>query len=160
MCIENHKNVFYYSSPIGRLGVCEDNGEITHVLFENEKCPEGYIEKETEILKKAGEALSQYFQGNKKTFTLPLNPHGTEFMKKVWRSLEKIPYGETRSYKEIAEDIENPKGCRAVGNANNKNPIHIFIPCHRVVGANGKLVGYAGGIEVKKFLLELETRNK
>ena len=81
-------------------------------------------------------------------------------MKKVWQSLEKIPYGETRSYKEIAEFVGSPKGYRAVGNANNKNPIPIFIPCHRVVGASGKLIGYAGGLNIKRFLLDIECRNK
>ena len=160
MYICDHKNVFYYNSPIGKLGVCEVNGEITYVLFENEKCPEGYEENETEILKAAGEALNEYFKGNVKHFDLPLNPHGTKFMKKVWQSLEKIPYGETRSYKEIAEFVGSTKVYSAVGNANNKNPIPIFIPCHRVVGASGKLIGYAGGLNIKRFLLDIECRNK
>lgn len=160
MYIDDYKNVFYYDSPIGKLGICEVNGEITHVLFESQKCPEGYEEKETEILKAANEALDNYFKGNTKFFELPLNPQGTEFMKRVWRSLEKIPYGETRSYKEIAESIGSPKGYRAVGNANNKNPIPIFIPCHRVIGSSGKLIGYAGGMDVKKYLLDIEGTNK
>lgn len=160
MNIYDSKNVFYYDSPIGKLGICEANGKITHVFFESEKCPEGYVENETDILKMAGGALDKYFKGDIKSFNLPLNPQGTEFMKKVWKSLVNIPYGETRTYKEVAEDIENPKGCRAVGNANNKNPIPIFIPCHRVIGTSGKMVGYAGGIEIKRFLLDLEANNK
>ena len=80
-------------------------------------------------------------------------------MRKLWKELQKIPYGQTASYKEIAERINNPKGCRAVGNANNKNPIAIIVPCHRIVGSNGKMVGYAGGIDKKEFLLSLECEN-
>ena len=87
---------------------------------------------------------------------MPLAPKGTPFQQKVWAALQEIPYGETRSYKEIAAMVGNEKACRAVGMANNRNPLPIFIPCHRVVGTNGKLVGYAGGLDVKTFLLELE----
>ena len=90
------------------------------------------------------------------TFDLPLAPKGTEFQQKVWSALQKIPYGEVCTYKDIAVAIGNPKGCQAVGGANGKNSIAIIIPCHRVIGKNGKLVGYAGGMENKKFLLELE----
>ena len=97
-------------------------------------------------------------QENEKLSICPL-PKGTEFQQKVWKALQEIPYGETRTYGEIAAAIGNPKAARAVGMANNKNPIGIIIPCHRVVGANGKLVGYAGGMEKKEFLLELERNN-
>ena len=100
--------------------------------------------------------LEEYFAGNRKVFTVPLDLRGTEFQKKVWEALREIPYGETRSYKEIAEKIGNPKASRAVGMANHRNPIGIVVPCHRVVGANGKLTGYAGGIPMKQALLELE----
>ena len=99
-------------------------------------------------------------EGKRKEFTLPLAPVGTEFMIRVWKSLCAIPYGETRSYKEIAESIGNKKASRAVGLANNRNPIPIFIPCHRVIGANGKLVGYGGGLHIKSFLLKLEMEYK
>ena len=102
--------------------------------------------------------LKEYFGGKRKIFDLPLKPEGTEFQLRDWDALRRIPYGETRSYKDIAEEIDCPKGFRAVGMANNKNPIGIIIPCHRVVGANGKLVGYAGGMEKKEFLLELEKQ--
>ena len=95
--------------------------------------------------------------GKRKSFDLPLKPEGTEFQKKVWNALLDIPYGETRSYKDIAVAIGNPKACRAVGMANNRNPISIIIPCHRVIGANGSLVGYGGGLPIKIELLNLET---
>lgn len=101
--------------------------------------------------------LAEYFNGSRKEFTLTLNPRGTDFQLKVWEELRQIPYGETRSYSEIAKRIGNPKGQRAVGMANNKNPIGIIIPCHRVVGKNGDLVGYAGGLEYKERLLALEA---
>ena len=111
---------------------------------------------ETVLIKKANKQLQEYFSGKRKIFDLPLAPTGTEFQQKVWSSLRKIPYGTTNSYKEIAESIGNIKASRAVGMANNKNPILILIPCHRVIGTNGKLVGYAGGIDVKEKLLKIE----
>ena len=104
--------------------------------------------------------LNEYFAGTRKSFDLPLKFDGTEFQNRVWRELQNIPYGKTISYKELAEKTGNIKACRAVGMANNKNPLPIIIPCHRVVGSNGKLTGYAGGLEVKKFLLELEQEYK
>ncbi|MCO7127632.1 methylated-DNA--[protein]-cysteine S-methyltransferase [Sporolactobacillus shoreicorticis] len=100
--------------------------------------------------------LSEYFNGRRKTFTLPLLMKGTEFQRKVWKALTAVPFGETRSYKDIARAVNNPKGVRAIGMANNRNPIPIVVPCHRVIGANGSLVGYGGGLEVKQFLLTLE----
>lgn len=101
----------------------------------------------------------EYFNGQRKSFDLPLNPKGTEFQKKVWNALLNIPYGSTCSYKDIAVNIGNEKACRAVGGANNKNPIFIIIPCHRVIGKNGSLVGYGGGLDIKLKLLELEQNN-
>lgn len=115
--------------------------------------------RETPLIKKAYEQLSEYFAGTRKEFELPLAPKGTEFQKKVWTELQKIPYGETRSYGEIAASIGNPKACRAIGGANHNNPIMIMIPCHRVIGANGSMTGYGGGIRVKEYLLELEQKN-
>nr|WP_307776587.1 methylated-DNA--[protein]-cysteine S-methyltransferase [uncultured Cetobacterium sp.] len=103
--------------------------------------------------------LKEYFQGKRKDFTVPLKMVGSEFQMRVWNELKKIKYGETKSYKEIAEGIGNPKGCRAVGNANGKNPISIIVPCHRVINENKKLGGYAGGVDIKKILLELEEKN-
>jgi len=103
--------------------------------------------------------LQEYFAGKRKVFDLELAPSGTDFQKKVWQALLKIPYGKTATYKEIAAAIGHPKAARAVGMACNKNPIAIIIPCHRVVGSNGSLTGYAGGLEMKKRLLELELNN-
>lgn len=110
----------------------------------------------TPLLRQAAAELAAYFAGDLREFTVPLAPKGTPFQQKVWAALREIPYGETRSYKEIAAMVGNEKACRAVGMANNRNPLPIFIPCHRVVGADGELVGYAGGLDVKTFLLELE----
>ncbi|MGB4439469.1 MAG: methylated-DNA--[protein]-cysteine S-methyltransferase, partial [Sedimentibacter sp.] len=111
---------------------------------------------ETKLINNASNQLNEYLNGIRTAFDLPLNPEGTEFQKKVWTALCEIPYGETRSYKQIAEAAGNSKASRAVGMANNKNPIMIFIPCHRVIGANGSLVGYAGGLDMKEKLLALE----
>ncbi len=104
--------------------------------------------------------LSEYFGGIRKSFDLPLLLHGTEFQKKVWNALCQIPYGQTRTYKQIAEYIDNPKACRAVGMANNKNPLMIVVPCHRVIGSNGSLTGYAGGLDIKEELLSIEKSPK
>lgn len=103
--------------------------------------------------------LDEYFSGTRKAFQLSLNPHGTDFQKRVWKELQKIGYGQTTSYSEIAKKIGNPKACRAIGLANGKNPIPIIIPCHRVIGKNGSLTGFGGGLTVKKQLLDLEMRN-
>jgi O-6-methylguanine DNA methyltransferase len=108
------------------------------------------------VLLEAKKQLEDYFMKRRQEFDLPLELNGTEFQKKVWRALMDIPYGETRSYKEIAKVVGNDKASRAIGLANNKNLIMIIIPCHRVIGSNGKLVGYAGGLNLKAALLELE----
>lgn len=151
------KNIFYYQTPIGKIGIAESDNQITDLYFEsNTILAEKYNVKETDILKEANKQLQEYFDGKRKDFCLPLAPSGTEFMKAVWNSLNSIPYGETRSYKEIAQSVNKTKAYRAVGLANNRNPIPIFIPCHRVIGKNKKLVGYGGGLEIKKYLLELE----
>lgn len=102
------------------------------------------------------EQLSAYFRGELREFAVPLDLWGTDFQKQVWQALCKIPYGETRTYRDIAAAVGNPKACRAVGNANGKNPIPIIVPCHRVVAAGGKLGGYSGGLDKKEFLLKLE----
>jgi methylated-DNA-[protein]-cysteine S-methyltransferase len=156
--------LYFYDSPIGKLGIVE-NGEsgesITRIYFQSEKIPMDQIAveniKETPLLKEAGRQLQLYFDGKLKEFDLPLAPEGTDFMKKVWTELSRIPYGKTASYKEVAERIGNPKAMRAVGLANNRNPIPIIIPCHRVIGADGKMVGYGGGIDIKIQLLSLEA---
>ncbi|HEY8805355.1 MAG TPA: methylated-DNA--[protein]-cysteine S-methyltransferase [Clostridium sp.] len=151
-------NTFYYETIIGKIGIIENGTAITN-MYIAEKIPEDINMGETQLLKKANQQLQEYLIGKRKIFDLPLAPRGTEFQQKVWSSLQEIPYGKTNSYKDIAKNIGNIKACRAVGMANNKNPILIFIPCHRVIGANGKLVGYAGGLNVKEKLLEIEKQN-
>ncbi len=138
------------------ITVAEKDGGITQLFFGNDEIPEG-IEKRTELLAEAENQLREYFDGKRRKFQLPLAPEGTLFQRKVWEALLTIPYGETKSYKEIAVQIGNEKACRAVGMANHRNPIGIFIPCHRVIGSGGKLVGYAGGLDKKRFLLGLEN---
>ena len=152
------ETIFFYDTPVGKLCIGEENGCITHVTWS--KIPQEYILEETKLILNCKKQLEEYFAGKRRNFDLPLAPKGTEFQQKVWKVLMEIPYGETRTYGEIAAAIGNPKAARAVGMANNKNPIGIIIPCHRVVGANGKLVGYAGGMEKKEFLLELEKSKK
>ncbi|MDF2500251.1 MAG: Methylated-DNA--protein-cysteine methyltransferase [Anaerosporomusa subterranea] len=150
------KNAYIYQMPIGEIGIVEDGTAITNVYFNRETAPHDVTIKETALLKEAGRQLKDYLAGNRKSFDLLLAPYGTEFQQRVWQALQQIPCGETRSYGEIAKSIGQPKAVRAVGLANNRNPILIFIPCHRVVGANGKLIGYAGGLEAKQYLLNLE----
>ena len=151
------KKIFFYDTKIGKIGIAEEKGAITDLYFSEELTESKAILEETAILKETNKQLQEYFQGKRKVFDLPLAPKGTEFQQKVWQALKEIPFGETRSYGEIAKSIRQPKASRAVGGANNKNPLPIFIPCHRVIGANGKLVGYAGGLEIKKFLLNVEN---
>ena len=158
--------VYFYNTGIKELGTlgigaCED--KITDLFFEyeieNVKKNKNYIIKETPLIKKAASQLFEYLNGKRMEFDLPLLKDGTDFQISVWNELLKIPYGETRSYKDIAVAINNEKAVRAVGMANNRNKISIFIPCHRVIGSNKKLVGYGGGLEIKEFLLNLEKRS-
>ena len=153
------KSLYFYKTDIGKVGIVENGGQITNLYFESDKIPTDLEIRETKLLKTAGKQLLEYFSRKRKTFELPLAPAGTEFQGQVWQALCQIPYGETVSYKDIAKKVNNDKAARAVGMANNKNPIPIFIPCHRVIGANGKLVGYGGGLGIKKALLELEHGN-
>ncbi len=146
-------------SPVGKLMLVEEDKELVYLGFgEYEK--DNIPGEETEFLKTVKTQLEEYFAGKRKKFDVKLNPKGTEFQKKVWNNLMTIPYGETASYKKIATLSGNEKASRAVGMANNKNPISIIIPCHRVIGSSGKLVGYGGGLEIKEYLLELERKNK
>ena len=151
------EKMFFYETPVGKLCIGEENGAITRVTWR--QIPEESILEETELILQCKTQLDAYFRGERKGFDLPLLPKGTAFQQKVWKALTEIPYGETRAYGEIAAAVGNPKAARAVGMANNKNPIGIIIPCHRVVGASGKLVGYAGGMDRKEWLLELEKAN-
>ena len=158
-----HRKVMH--SPIGRLMLEEEDGALVRVAFERE-IPAGIEEQmeelplqAKEVLEKAERQLDEYFAGERKVFNLPLAPKGTEFQKKVWAALCDIPYGETRSYGEIAAAVGNPKASRAVGMANHRNPISIIVPCHRVIGADGRLVGFGGGLWIKEKLLKLEKEN-
>lgn len=142
------------NTPLGRLKITALEGKINSVLWTEEKERGSALP----VIKNAAAELSEYFSGKRKVFTVPVSLEGTDFRKKVWAETAKIPYGETRAYKEIAEMAGNEKGCRAVGGAVNKNPVNIIIPCHRVVGSKGSLTGYAGGLWRKEKLLELEKQ--
>ena len=128
----------------------------THLINIQFTQPQKALLQTTELLSMATIQLDEYFQGKRTTFSLPFKLTGTPFQLAVWKKLQNIPYGQTTSYKEIAQKINKPKAYRAVGMANNKNPLPIIIPCHRVIGSNGKLIGYAGGLKLKNYLLELE----
>lgn len=156
------KNMIYYKSPIGNLIIMEEENAIIKLCFKEQKITniKDIQEFETPLLKKAKKQLEEYFEGKRKKFDLALRLNGTSFQNKVWKALLNIPYAKTCSYKDIAKNIGNENASRAVGNANNKNPLPIFIPCHRVIGSNGKLIGYAGGLDIKIKLLELERENK
>ena len=153
------KNIFFYDTKIGRIAIMDNGKEITYMEVSDNTNLKDLNVCETELIKEAARQLNEYLNGSRTQFQLPLNPQGTEFQKKVWNALCNIPYGETRSYKQVAEAIGNPKASRAIGMANNKNPIMIFIPCHRVIGSNGKLVGYAGGLDMKEKLLQIENNH-
>lgn len=150
------KSVFYYDTPIGRLGLAENGRAVTDVLLHGEHPADAEI-RETPLLQKAAEQLAEYFGGLRTEFELPLEFEiGTSFERTVWQALSTIPYGETRSYADIARQIGRPAACRAVGRANGRNPLSIFVPCHRVIGASGQLTGYGGGLDKKEALLRLE----
>lgn len=149
------------ASPVGLLKLVANDDALVAVLWENEdpkrvRLAELVEEPKHAILLETQKQLNEYFLGQRTQFDLPLDFEGTEFQKKIWHALLTIPFGETRSYKQIAEQIGNAKAVRAVGAANGKNPISIIAPCHRVIGQNGKLVGFAGGLENKEILLKIE----
>jgi len=153
------------STPVGELKLVASERGLAGILWKNDD-PHGtrFLPQTRDeahpILIEAERQLREYFAGGRRCFTLPLDFVGTEFQKKVWNALVAIPFGETRSYSEIARQIGHPQAVRAVGAANGRNPISIVAPCHRVIGANGKLTGFAGGLEVKAFLLDLEMPQK
>jgi methylated-DNA-[protein]-cysteine S-methyltransferase len=150
-------------SPVGKLKLVANANTLVGVLWEWESLSQIGLNPQNgdghhSILMEAERQLAEYFAGKRTLFELTLEPRGTEFQKKVWRSLRKIPFGKTRSYVDIARAIGSPRACRAVGGATGKNPLSIVIPCHRVVGANGALTGFGGGLETKAKLLALEAR--
>jgi methylated-DNA-[protein]-cysteine S-methyltransferase len=150
------KSVFFYDYPIGTIGIAEENGTIPHVFFSAERAFPGFDTGETALIKRTAAQLMEYFEGKRKEFELPLALQGTDFQTLVWSALQTIPYGETRSYKDVAILIGKPDAVRAVGMANNHNPIVIIVPCHRVIGHDGGLTGYGGGLPAKQYLLDLE----
>lgn len=151
------KTVWYMESPVGELTLGEEDGALTHLLF-GHVVFEGAGEEKTPLLAEAQKQLEEYFSGERHAFSLPLCPKGTEFQKRVWESLRAIPYGETRTYQQIAEAAGSPRACRAAGMANHCNPISILVPCHRVIGKDGSLTGYGGGLKAKQYLLDLERQ--
>ena len=157
------ENFCYFRSPIGIMRIGETGGFLTRAYFvernhESEHSQLDRISKSSALLKGACRQLGEYFEGRRHKFDLELKPNGTDFQRSAWKSLLKIPYGETRSYLQQAESISNPRAIRAIGQANSRNPLPIIIPCHRVIGKNGSLTGYAGGINRKARLLALEHR--
>ena len=148
-------NIYFYETKIGKIGIRENGKYITDIIFSKSEEKTDNI-NETELIKAAFKQIKEYLGGDRKYFDLPIETIGTEFQKKVWNELRNIPYGQTKTYKDIAFAIKNEKACRAIGNANNKNPLPIIIPCHRVIGSNGKLVGYSGGLDIKEKLLNIE----
>lgn len=150
----------FFDSPVGKLTLVETDGKLSIVQLSSHFNPADLPEILSPVLLETKKQLQEYFDGTRQNFDLPLSPQGTPFQSQVWQALLKIPYGETRSYQQIASMVGNPKACRAVGSANGKNPIMILIPCHRVITAGGKIGGYAGGLPMKKALLELETKRR
>jgi O-6-methylguanine DNA methyltransferase len=146
----------YYPFPYGVLKIGYEEGAVTSLSRQEEESADG---EPSALSDRAHKEIMEYLAGERRAFDFPMRARGTAFQEKVWRALAEIPYGETRTYGQIAAAVGNPKASRAVGMANNKNPIWIAIPCHRVVGTNGALVGYAGGLEMKEALLALERAN-
>lgn len=152
--------LYFYETDIGKIGISERSRSITNLYFADDCLPQDVIICETPILKEAARQLISYLAGDLEQFSLPLVPDGSTFQKRTWTILCGIPYGETASYREIAVKLGSPNAARAVGLANSRNPIPIFIPCHRVIGTNGSLVGYRGGVELKKRLINMEKIKK
>lgn len=153
------KRYAVYETDIGNILIAEEHGAVTDVLSAKDTTSfcRNPVE-ESSLTREAARQLRAYLAGKLLVFDLPLAPAGTSFQLSVWRALLDIPYGQTRSYLDIATAVGNPKASRAVGMANHRNPISFIIPCHRVIGSDGSLVGYGGGLELKKLLLDLERR--
>ena len=144
----------YIETPIGFAEIKGDENGLSSISVLNENKPKGIV---PEVLEDAVYQFQEYFEGKRQNFTLKLNPEGTDFQKKVWNKLQSIPFGKTVSYLELSKQLGDVKAIRAVAAANGKNPLWIVVPCHRVIGSNGDLVGYAGGLARKKWLLEHES---
>lgn len=156
------KHYCFYQSPIGRLLLVGSDGMLEELVFPNsveKRLPgDSWMEDEAPF-REIIDQLNEYFAGERQNFILKLAPNGTDYQKRVWKKLQEIPYGQTVSYGEIAARLGNPKGGRAVGTANGKNPIPIIVPCHRVIGKDGSLTGFGGGLDIKRKLLELERQS-
>lgn len=157
---------FYYwiwPSPVGKLLLLGDGRALHGLHFQDGAHPlgiENNWKKQRSPFTPVIKQLEEYFEGRLQRFTIPFSLEGTEFQRSVWRALKTIPYGKTASYGAISKKIGNPKASRAVGAANGQNPVSIIVPCHRIIGANGKLVGYGGGLAIKKALLEIEQSRR
>ena len=150
-------------SPVGKLKLVASDKGLVAILWENDKPSRVRLSELVEdekhpVLAKTEQQLGEYFAGRRKTFSVSLDMRGTPFQKNVWEALLAIPFGETKSYGQLAKQLGNPRATRAVGAANGRNPISIIVPCHRVIGSSGKLTGFAGGLETKAHLLDLEER--
>ncbi len=146
-----------YRTPLGHITIASNGTALTTLAFGNQKlCG---TRRATTLTNKAANQIQEYLAGKRQQFDLPLAPEGTDFQKRVWNALRDIPYGQTRSYSDVAATLGSPRSYRAVGGASNKNPLPIIIPCHRVISANGSLAGYVGGPKIKDFLLHLEQRD-
>lgn len=156
------ENSYSFQSPIGFLTICEQDNQLTRLYLDNQDrgiLQSRNFEYHSDFLHEVYHQLNEYFAGKRKIFDLSVDGKGTAFQKAVWRELQKIPYGETRSYEDIAVAIGNKKAVRAIGQANGRNPIMIVVPCHRVIRKNGDISGFACGVEAKRYLLNLEREN-
>lgn len=158
----NHFYKIKIQSPVGELSLLASDTHLYSVFWESPKypgmnLPGEILNRENSILKETKIQLREYFNGERKKFDLPIKWSGTDFQNAVWKALTKIPYGETSSYSQLAEAVKNPKAVRAVGMTNGRNPIAIVVPCHRVIGKNGSLTGFGGGLKNKEILLKLEN---
>ena len=149
-------NFQYLNTPIGALRLVSNGAQLVNIEFEGQYRATDDIEISDAVLAVCADQLTGYFAGKRRHFELPLAARGTPFQQSVWDALADIPYGELRTYRDIARAIGNPAAVRAVGAANGRNPLPIVVPCHRVIGSNGTLTGFAGGLEAKRFLLQLE----
>ena len=156
------ENSYSFQSPIGFLTICEQDNQLIRLYLDNQDrgiLQSRNFEYHSDFLHEVYHQLNEYFAGKRKIFDLPVDGKGTAFQKAVWRELQKIPYGETRSYEDIAVAIGNKKAVRAIGQANGRNPIMIVVLCHRVIRKNGDISGFACGVEAKRYLLNLEREN-
>ena len=149
---------YQFDTPLGMMALGEEEGAIVRLYLPNQPTPR-LMSRPTPLLEEGRRQLLEYFRGERREFDLPLAPRGTPFQQKVWAALRAIPWGEVRAYRDIARAADCPKGFRAVGMANHNNPVPIIIPCHRVIGADGALGGYAGGLELKRALLAIEGQS-